>query len=407
MNRTTRNRASGKVGFSLAEVLMAAMILAIAGVPLYDLVSASARGAERTRDHLVAYAIAEQLQEQFNQMLHDAATRKTAVDFEQPAPAPLLEIPFLAPLRKSVETALAALPGAATGDAEQSLAALAGFRYSVTSKLEKPAGAPDAIWLSKKITVLWNDSRDHERSVALTATFTTPELYWQVVKDGYRNSLSVTDQIMRNILERRQQPLVTYDRSNLEKELRAPLRSNEFLDPDPWTSGYLAQDARLTVRRRLGTAGQTSDERMAVKEAALAQFFGYTADQARVRTYDLRNEAEQIVKRVEQLPRYSADFASLKGVEGVGVRPPGRPGAYACLNCHAPHFFATLDEGYLSIPKEYLAFRGPDGTTGKQQLADYLKLLEKNKAITPAELRRFSANLENPDCGTCAGAASQ
>ncbi|MBI2942591.1 MAG: hypothetical protein HYY25_00170 [Candidatus Wallbacteria bacterium] len=404
MQRTT---VGARTGLSLAEILIATVIFAVAGVPLYQVMSLGMRGAERTRDHMIAYAIAEKIQEQLNQMLHDEKQRQQAIDFQQPAPAPVTSIPFLETLKLSVQTAVAALPSAKPGDTVAALAALNNFKYAVTSKLDKPAGAPEAVWLSKEITVSWLDGRGKEKKVDLAATFTNTEIYHQVVKESYRNAQSITDQIMQNIMNKRQQPLVKYDTTKLKDELRTPMKSNEFMDPDPWYKGYLESDARLTVRARLGTEGQTSDERMAVKEAALAQFFGFTADQAKVRTYDLKNEAEEVVKRVENLPRYSDDFAELKGVEGVGVRPPGKPGAYACLNCHSPQFFATLDEGYLSIPKDYLAYKGPDGRTGMQVLEEYLQILKDNKGITDAEYKTYLAHLKSPDCGTCAGAPSK
>lgn len=169
----------------------------------------------------------------------------------------------------------------------------------------------------------------------------------------------------------------------------------------------MKQASGLTVNRRLGTDGQTSDERMAVKEAALAQFFGLTGDQAKVITYDLKDEAEAVVKKIENLPPYSEAFKNLTGVAGVGVRAPGQPGKYSCLNCHAPQFFATLDEGYLSLPPDFLSYK-PSGVdkTGKDFLMEYLDALKGKKAISEAEHKTFAEHLNRSDVGIFSGATS-
>jgi Tfp pilus assembly protein PilV len=402
-------------GFSLLEAVVAVVILAACGIPIYQLLSTGVKGAERTRDQMIAFAVAEKMQEKLNAMMRGSPDeRKRAIEFANADPKPLTTLPFFPELRTFVERTVS-LRGAAvatsaapkTGDAARAVEALGNFQYTVTSNAEKPAGAPEATFLTKQIRIQWKDAKNKDRSVVVDATFANPSIYFETVKSGYANSKSITDRIMQKIMNRRNQPLVKIDASKLLDSLQYPVKSNEFLEPDPWYEGYLKQASGLAVNRRLGTEGQTSDERMAVKEAALAQFFGLTAEQAKIITYDLKDEAEEIVKKIENLPPYSDSFKNVTGVDGVGVRSPGKGGAYSCLNCHAPQFFATLDEGYLSLPPDFLAYK-PSGVekTGKEWLTEYLDALKKNKAIGEGEHKKFIAHLNRNDVGIFSGATS-
>lgn len=401
--------------FSLLEALVAVVILAAVAVPLYDLLGSGIRGAERTRDQMIAFSVAEKLQEKFNAMMRGTPEeRRQAIGFQSATPRPLTALPFFPELKAFVERTVD-LRGAIvttsaapkTGEAATAVAALAAFDFTVTGAEEKPRGAPEATWLSKQIRIHWKDNRNKDRAVVLDATFANPSIYFDTVKESYANSRSITDRIMQNIINRRSQPLVKIDASKLLESLEYPVKSNEYLEPDPWYEGYLKQQSGLAINRRLGTEGQTSDERMAVKEAALAQFFGLTREQAQVITYDLKDEAEAVVKKIENLPPYSDAFKNVRGVDGVGVRSPGTAGAYSCLSCHAPQFFATLDEGYLSLPPDFLAYK-PSGVekTGREWLVEYLEALKTKKAIGDADHKKFVEHLNRPDVGSFSGATS-
>jgi Tfp pilus assembly protein PilV len=405
--RTWRN-SPATTGFSFVEILVALFILVAAGIPLYNVMGLTVRGVERTRDEMIAFAIAEKLQEQINDLMRgNEADRKAAIDFEIATETPVTELPFFPELKAAVEQAVAAAPAAKTGDPVQALSALAGFKCKVLSTTEEPNGSPEATFLTKQIEVSWRDATNKRKAVTLSAYLSNASIYYEAVKPGYANAKSITDVLMQQVLDRANQQLVKIDASSFLDSLQYPLKSNEFVEPDPWYEGYMQQARGVSINRRLGTAGQTSDERMAVKEAALAQFMGLNADQAAVIVYDLKNEAEAIVKQVKNLPSYSETFKDVKGVAGVGVRNPGQPGAYSCLNCHAPQFFATLDEGYLSLPAEFLSYK-PEGQkkTGAEWLDEYLVALRDKKAISPAEYTKFSNNLRNKDVGIFSGATS-
>lgn len=402
-------------GFSLLEGLIAVVILAAVGVPLFNMLSTGLKATERTRDQMIAFAVAEKVQERLNAMMRGTPDeRQKAIAFETPSPKPLNTLPFFPELQAFVEksvdlrgVAVTSSTAAKTGAAAAAVAALATFDYTLTTKMEKPEGAPEATWMAKTIRIHWKDAKNKDRHVALDATFTNPGVYFATVKDSYKNAKSITDRIMQNIMNRRNQPLVKIDASNMLSSLESPMKSNEFMEPDPWYEGYLASQSQLAVTRRLGTGGQTSDERMAVKESALAQFFGLTKEQANVIVYDLKDEAEAVVKKIENLPPYSDTFKNVQGVDGVPVRSPGTPGAYSCLNCHAPQFFATLDEGYLSLPKGFLDY-APSGQTktGKEWMVEYLDALKKNGAIGEGDHKKFVAHLDRPDVGIFSGATS-
>jgi Tfp pilus assembly protein PilV len=394
-------------GFSFVEILVALFVLVVAGIPLYNVIGVSVRGVERTRDEMIAFAIAEKIQEQINDLIRGSeADRKAAIDFEITA-TPVTELTFFPELKVAVEQAVAAAPSAKTGDPSQALSALAGFLCTVKSSQEEANGSPEATFLAKQIEVSWRDATNKKKSVSLSAYVTNASIYYEAVKPSYANAKSITDVLMQQILDRGNQQLVKIDASSFLSSLQYPLKSNEFVEPDPWYEGYMQQASGLSINRRLGTGGQTSDERMAVKEAALAQFMGLSADQATVIIYDLKNEVEAIVKQVKNLPAYSETFKDVRGVAGVGVRNPGQPGAYSCLNCHAPQFFATIDEGYLSLPAGFLSYK-PEGQrkTGLEWLNDYLVALRDKKAITPQEYAKFSNNLQNRDVGIFSGATS-
>lgn len=399
------NRETDRRGFSFTEILIAMVILAVAAIPLFNVLSMGMRGVERSRDHIIAYAVAEKIQEEIDHMLHDETRRQEAIDFQTSGSQPLTSIPFFPELAKAVQSAIAAAPQAKRGDAAKALQDLKKFQVQVVSANEVPKGAPQAIWLAKDIDVIWKDNRGKDKSVHLSASFANTDIYHQVVKENYRNAKSVTDKIFQDIMSRRNQPLVKYDSDKLAQEMTYPLKSNEFIDPDPWYEGYLASVGGLTINRRLGTAGATSDERMAVKEAALAQFFGMSADEARVLTYDNKDQAEEVVKKLENLPPYSEAFKNVQGVDGVGVRAPGTPGAYSCLNCHAPQFLATIDDGYFSIPRSYLDYEA-NGKTGKEWLLEYLDILKQNDGLSQQEYDKFAGRLDSPDAGIFSGATS-
>lgn len=394
-------------GFSLTEALVAVAILAVAGIPLYQLISVGVGGVERSRDQMIAYAVAEKIQEKLNALMRGTPEeRKTAIEFKTSGDMPLVSLPFFPELKSRIETAIAATPAAKGSDSTLATRALANFTYKVDSTEEKPKDAPEATWLSKDIFVYWKDQKNRSRSVQLGASFSNPSIYYESVKASYANSKSITDRIMQNIMNRRNQPLVKIDAKNLLESLQYPVKSNEFLEPDPWYEGYLKQ-APVSITRRLGTEGQTSDERMAVKEAGLSQFFNLTADQAKVITYDLKDEAEAVVKKIENLPPYSETFKNLTGVAGVGVRSPGQPGKYSCLNCHSPQFFATLDEGYLSLPPDFLSYKSSGvEKTGKEWMMEYLDALKMKKALSEAEYNTFVEHLNRPDVGIFSGATS-
>ena len=401
--------------FSLLEVLIALVILAAMGAPLFNMLSTGLRGVERTRDSMIAFAVCEKVQERLNAMMRGTPQeRKQAIEFVNATAKPVSSLPFFPELQafvaKTVDLRGAAVTSSATpktGAAAAAAAALATFDYTITGTTEKPADAPEATWLSKQIRIHWKDGKNKDRSVVLDATFTNPGIYFETVKGSYRNARSITDRIMQNIMNRRNQPLVKIDASGALNALDTPMKSNEYMEPDPWYEGYLKGQSQLAINRRLGTENATSDERMAVKEAALAQFFGLTRDQATVLTYDLKNEAEAAVKKIENLPPYSDAFKNVRGVDGVGVRSPGTAGAYSCLNCHAPQFFATLDEGYLSLPPDFLSYK-PSGQekTGREWLVDYLDALQNKKAIGDDDHKKFVEHLSRADAGIFSGATS-
>lgn len=394
--------------FSLIEVLVAMVILTAVGIPLFQMISTSQKGVERTRDQMIAFAVAEKVHEKLNGMMRGTPEeRKKAIELQTSTPQPLTALPFFPDIQAFVEGMVGLPQAGEKGAAAQHVAALTTFDYTITGVEEKPPGAPEPTFLSKQVRIHWKDGRAKDRSVTLDATFANPSIYFETVKQGYSNARSIRDRIMQNIMNRRNQPLVTIDAKDLLKSLQYPVKSNEFLEPDPWYEGYLQGRAGLTINRRLGTAGQTSDERMAVKEAALAQFFGLSTDQARIITYDLKDEAEAVVKKIENLPPYSDTFKNVTGVNGVGVRSPGTPGSYSCLNCHAPQFFATLDEGYLSLPPDFLAFKPPgQEKTGLDWMIEYLDALKTNGAIGEAEHATFVEHLNRRDVGIFSGATS-
>lgn len=394
-------------GFSLVEVLVAVSILTALGIPLYQMLSASVKGVERTRDQMIAFAVAEKVHEKLNVMMRGTPEeRQQAIEFQSATAQPLTALPFFPDLQAFVE-GMGGTGANQKGSVAGHVSALGAFDFSITSTEEKPAGAPEPTWLSKQVRIHWLDGKQKDRTVTLDATFANPSIYFETVKQGYSNSKSITDRIMQNIMNRRNQPLVKIDASELLKSLQYPVKSNEFLEPDPWYEGYLQGRSGLTINRRLGTAGQTSDERMAVKEAALAQFFGMSSDQARIITYDLKDEAEEAVKKIENLPPYSDTFKNVTGVGGVGVRSPGTPGSYSCLNCHAPQFLASLDEGYLSLPPDFLAFKPPgQEKTGLDWMIEYLDALKTNGAIGESEHAKFVEHLNRRDVGIFSGATS-